>query len=68
MKTMKINAHLYMAKLITLVVGCLNGCFYYEPLLVGALLSAVVFSGLSYWTSKVRSFKYFDDHSFPGGY
>ena len=68
MKTMKINTHLYMATLITLAVGSLSGCFYCVPLLIGSLLSAVLFSGLSYWTSKGRSFKYFNDHSLPGGY
>lgn len=66
MKTMKINTHLYMATLITLAVGSLNDCFYCLPLLIGALLSAIIFSGFRYWTSKGRSFKYDDDHTFSG--
>jgi len=68
MKTMKFKIHLYMATLITLAVGSLIGCFYCVPLLVASLLLAVVFRGPVTETTKGRSFKYNDDHSFPGGY
>ena len=64
---MKIKNYLYIATLITLAIGSLSGCFYCMPLLIGSLLSAVVFSGLNYWTPKERSLKYFDGHCFPGG-
>ncbi len=65
MKTMKINAHLYMATLITLAIGSLSGCFYCVPLLIASLLSAVIFRGLRYWISKDSFFNHFDNHIFP---